>query len=125
MPAAMASEAPLLFVPVGTNSARPFGIEARDRACRLASNAGLECVEEPEPGRAMLLSSMRYAWDPAWLKAMRARPGTMLTLGGEPVMVHVSSNANLAAAVAGLEHHQIVEGYDRCPRKPPSSATPS
>ena len=63
----------------------------------------------------MLLSSMRYAWDPAWLKAMRARPGTMLTLGGEPVMVHVSPNASLAAAVAGLEDHQIVEGYDLLP----------
>ena len=30
--------------------------------------------EAPEPGRAALLASMGYAWDPAWLKAMRARP---------------------------------------------------
>ncbi|HVU29025.1 MAG TPA: CDP-alcohol phosphatidyltransferase family protein [Sphingomicrobium sp.] len=111
----MASEAPLLFVPVGTNAARPFGIDARDRACRLASNAGLECAEEPEAGRAMLLASMRYAWDPAWLKAMRARPGTMLTLAGEPVMVHVPLHSNLAAAVAGLEDHRPVEGYELLP----------
>jgi phosphatidylglycerophosphate synthase len=115
MPAAMASEAYLLFVPVGTNAARPFGIEARDRACRLAANAGLDCAEDPEPGRAMLLASMRYAWDPAWLKAMRARPGTMLTLGDEPVMVHVPVGANLAGAAAGLEDHQIVGGYELLP----------
>jgi phosphatidylglycerophosphate synthase len=36
----------------------------------------------------------------------------MLTLGGEPVMVHVAADANPAAAAAGLEDHQIVEGYD-------------
>jgi len=111
----MASDPPLLFVPVGTSAARPFGMDARERACRLASNAGLDCSEDPEPGRAMLLASMRYAWDPAWLKAMRTRPGTMLTFGGEPVMVHVPVDGNLAAAAAGLEDHQVVEGYELLP----------
>jgi phosphatidylglycerophosphate synthase len=113
--AAMANEPVLLFVPVGTNSARPFGMEARDRACRLARNAGLECAEAPEPGRAVLFASMRYAWDPAWLKAMRSRPGTILTLDGEPVMAHVTAGSNTAAAAAGLEDHQPVEGYDLLP----------
>jgi len=108
----MAKDPALLFVPVGTNSARAFGMEARDRACRLARNAGLECAEAPEPGRAVLFASMRYAWDPAWLKAMRSRPGTMLTLDGEPVMAHVAAGSNTAAAAAGLEDHQPVEGYD-------------
>ena len=111
----MTGDPPMLFVPVGTNEARPFGMDARDRACRLATNAGFECAEEPQPGRAMLLASMRYAWDPAWLKAMRSRPMTMLTLGDEPVMVHVSVDANLAAAAAGLEDGQVVEGYELLP----------
>ena len=111
----MTSDPPLLFVPVGTNDARPFGMEARERACRLAANAGLECADAPEPGRAMLLASMRYAWDPAWLKAMRTRPGTMLTLGGQPVMVHVPLHANLAAAAAALEDGQVAEGYELLP----------
>jgi phosphatidylglycerophosphate synthase len=102
----------LLFVPVGTNAARPFGLDARDRACRLAANAGLECADAPKPGRPVLLASMRYAWDPAWLKAMRSRSGTMLTLNGEPVMAHVPEGANPAAAAAGVEDHQVVEGYD-------------
>ena len=111
----MASDPPLLFVPVGTNAARPFGMDARDRACRLATNAGLECAEAPVDGQAVLLASLRYAWDPAWLKAMRARPGTTLTLGGEPVMVHVAEGANPAAAAAGLEDHQPIEGYELLP----------
>lgn len=111
----MPSEPPLLFVPVGTNAARPFGMDARGRACRLAANAGFECGEAPEVGRPVLLASMRYAWDPAWLKAMRTRPGAMLTLGDEPVMAHVAAGANIAAAAAGLEDHQVVEGYDLLP----------
>ena len=111
----MTGDPPLLFVPVGRNEARPFGMDARDRACRLATNAGFECAEEPQPGRAMLLASMRYAWDPAWLKAMRSRPMTMLTLGDEPVMAHVPVDANLAAAAAGLEDHEVVEGYELVP----------
>ena len=111
----MADEPLLLFVPVGRNDARAFGMDARDRACRLAANAGLQCAEAVEPGRAALLASMRFAWDPAWLKALRARPGTMLTLGGEPVMAHVTADANPAVAAAGLEDRQVVEGYALLP----------
>jgi phosphatidylglycerophosphate synthase len=111
----MASDPPLLFVPVGTNDARPFGMPARERACRLAANAGFECAEEPEPGRAMLLADMRFAWDPAWLNAMRTRPGTMLTLEGEPVMVHVPVHANLAAATAAIENRELADDYEPLP----------
>ena len=111
----MATDPPMLFVPVGRNAARPFGMDARERACRLAANAGFECAEAVEPGRAMLLASIQYAWDPAWLKAMRTRPATMLTLAGEPVMAHVPADANPVAAVAGLEDHEPVEGYELLP----------
>lgn len=111
----MASEPPLLFVPVGRNAARPFGTDARERACRLARNAGFEPADAPVEGRAVLLASMRYGWDPAWLKAMRERPGTMLTHAGEPVMAHVAAGENAAAAAAGLEDHQPVAGYELVP----------
>jgi len=115
MPGAMPSEPSLLFVPIGTNAARPFGMDARERACRLAANAGLDCADAPQKGRDALLASMDYAWDPAWLKALRSRPGTILTLGGAPVMAHVAADANLAAAAAGLEDHQVVAGYELLP----------
>ena len=105
----------LLFVPVGRNAARPFGMDARERACRLAANAGFECADAVEPGRSALLASLRFGWDPAWLRAMRQRPGTMLTLDGEPVMAHVAADANPAAAAAGLEDRQPVDGYELLP----------
>src|SRR3954453_4191007 len=111
----MPSDASLMFVPVGENGARPFGMEARDRVLRLAANAGFECADAPEPGRAMLLANMRFAWDPAWLKAMRTRPGTMLTLGGEPVMVHVPVHSNLTAATKAIEDHRVADGYETLP----------
>ena len=112
MPPDMSSEAPLLFVPVGSNPARPFGMDARDRACRLATNTGFESTDAPESGRAALLASMRFAWDPAWLKGMRERPGTILTSDGEPVMVHVPADGDAEAAAAALQEGRTLPGYE-------------
>ena len=56
----------ILFVPVGDNPARLFGMDARRRACRLAENLGLECAETIQG--AGVLANMAYAWDPAWLR---------------------------------------------------------
>ena len=111
-PGCMASDAPLLFVPVGENPARAFGMDARERACRLATNAGLECVDQVPGGRAALLSSLDYAWDPAWLTAMRSRPGTMLICEGKPVMAHVPAGEEGSAVRSALERGQCVEGYE-------------
>jgi phosphatidylglycerophosphate synthase len=108
----MVSGFPIMFVPIGTNEARPFGMDTRERACRLAANAGFECANAPEQGRGAILASLRYAWDPVWLKAMGARPGTLLTWNGEPVMAHVPEGANPEKAVSGLEDSQLVEGYE-------------
>jgi len=67
----MSSEPKVQFVPLGSNSARPFGMDSKERACRLAANAGFDPADAPSPDRPALLASMDYAWDPAWLKAMR------------------------------------------------------
>ena len=92
----MAGDA-LLFVPVGTNAGRPFGMEARERACRLATNAGFECADALAAGRAAIVANLDYAWDPAWLKAMRERPRTRLTWRGETVMAHVPADEDASA----------------------------
>ncbi len=104
----MASDAPLLFVPIDDNPARPFGMGARERACRVASNAGFECSDDVQPGRAALIANMDYAWDPAWLKELRSRPRTVLTLGGKPVMAHVASGDDWAT----LKRGEVPEGYE-------------
>ena len=109
----MASETPVLFVPVGSNPGRPFGMDARNRACRLAANAGFVCSDAVQPGRASLLASMSYAWDPAWLKAMKSRPRTVLTLLGKPVIAHVPADEDASAAIASLEAEQPFDGYDQ------------
>jgi phosphatidylglycerophosphate synthase len=110
--AAMASDMPLLFVPIGDNPARPFGMDARGRACRLATNAGLECADAPQRGRAALLASMAYGWDPAWLKEMRERPRAVLTLGGRPVMAHVPEGEDAAAVAAAIEGGRPIDGFE-------------
>jgi phosphatidylglycerophosphate synthase len=112
---AMANETPLLFVAVGSNAARPFGMHARDRACRLAANAGLECADSPRPGRAALIASLGYAWDPAWLKAMRTRPRTALTLGGRPVLVHVPEGEDAAPIADAVARGEAIDGYQTLP----------
>src|SRR3954453_2088160 len=110
MRTAMANETPLLFVPVGHNAARPFGMDARERACRLATNAGFECVDKAVAGRAALVASMAYGWDPAWIREMRNRAGTVLTLDGKPVMAHVPEGGDATKAAAAVEEGRPIEG---------------
>jgi phosphatidylglycerophosphate synthase len=108
----MTSDVPMLFVPVGNNKARPFGMDARDRACQLAANAGFECADAPEPGRPALLASMAYGWDPAWLREMRDRPKALLTLAGKPVMAHVPEGEDAAATTAAMQSGGQIDGYE-------------
>jgi phosphatidylglycerophosphate synthase len=108
----MDGETPLLFVPVGSNAARPFGMDARERACRLATNAGFRCADVAVPGRAALLASMAYAWDPAWLKAMRARPRSVLTLHGKPVIAHVPEGEDATQVANAIEDGAAIDGYE-------------
>ena len=91
-----------LFVPVGSNSARLFGMDARDRACRLAANMGLPCAEEAATGRGVVLANMAFAWDPAWLREISGRPGTLLTIGGQPVLAHVPAGQDTPAVSSAM-----------------------
>jgi phosphatidylglycerophosphate synthase len=109
----MSDSEAMLFIPVGSNSAQPFGMDARVRACRLAANAGFECSDGAVAGRAALVASLAFAWDPAWLKAMRTRPRTVLTLGGVPVMAQVPAGEDAAAVIAALESGETVPGYEQ------------
>jgi phosphatidylglycerophosphate synthase len=95
------NEEKLLFVPLGDNEARTFGMSARERMCRLATNAGLECAEVPAPGRAAVLADLGFAWDPAWLKAIAARPRTALMFEGRPILVHAGPGDDIASIAAG------------------------
>ena len=77
------------FVTIGSNAARLFGLAADERARRLATSAGFDCVDTPDPGRPTLVGNLAFAWDPAWFAAIASRPGTVLTHGGAPVLAHL------------------------------------
>ncbi len=95
-----------LFVPVGANPARVFGLDAETRACRLAEKAGMECSASAASDRASVLSDLGFAWDPAWLVAIRKHPGHVLMLGDRAVLAHVpvggASDAIARAMESGL-----------------------
>ena len=115
MPVEMAADDPLLFMPVGASPARLFGMSANERACRLAANAGFECTETPQTGQPAVIASSDFAWDPAWLKAMRTRPKSVLTLGGKPVMAHVPAGDDVEAAIDALSAGSAIAGYEQLP----------
>ena len=92
-----------LFVPVGANPARVFGLDARTRACRLAEKAGLECADAVNPGRPAVLADMDFAWDPAWLTAIRNHPGNVLVIGERAVLAHVPAGQDASAIRAAME----------------------
>jgi phosphatidylglycerophosphate synthase len=82
------------FHPVGANPVRIFGLDADERACRLASNAGFECTNELPKAGGVLLANLDYAWDPAWLKLIGGRPNSLLMANGEPVLGHTSAGGS-------------------------------
>jgi len=92
----MDDESRPLFIPVGSNPARVFALDARERACRLAAKAGLACAEAAEPGRGALLANLGFAWDPAWLNLLARRPGSVLVFRGAPVLAHMAAGSPTA-----------------------------
>ena len=90
------SDAPI-FVTIGENRTRVFSLDARTRACRLAGKAGMECAGEAVEGRGTGLANLGYAWDPAWLRVIRSRPGSVLILDSQPVLAHVGAGGDAAA----------------------------
>ena len=98
----MSTQTKPLFVPVGTNSAHLFGMDARTRACRLAENMGLESTERVKGDRGVVLANMAYAWDPAWLNEISGRPGTVLVSDGQPVLAHVAAGQESTAVLDAM-----------------------
>ena len=92
-----------LFVPIGANPARVFGLDARTRACRLAEKAGLQCADAIDPGRPAVLADMDFAWDPAWLTAIRNHSGNVLVIGDRAVLAHVPAGQDASAIRTAME----------------------
>jgi len=94
-----------LFVTVGDNPARAFGMSAAARANALALKAKLEPANEGRDGRSTVFADLDWAWDPEWLVALAEAPGRVLTKDGHPVLAHVPADGDpssmLTAMLAG------------------------
>ena len=94
--------APPIFVPVGANDALVFGLKAAVRAKRLAADAGLDCADQVAAGRAALLADLDFAWDPAWIGELAARPASVLMLGDRAVLANLPAGTDAAPMVAAM-----------------------
>ena len=99
-----------LFVTVGDNPARAFGMGAKDRARALAAKAGLESADAAEAGRATLYADLAWAWDPEWVAALAEAPGEVLTKNGHPVLAHVPAGDDPAPVLAAMQSGAAYEG---------------
>ena len=106
----LAPDAMPLFVTVGDNPARAFGMAAADRARALARQAGLEPAGEAQPGRATLYADLNWAWDPEWLADLAERPGSVLTKDGHPALAHVPVGGDAAPVLAAMQSGGRFEG---------------
>ena len=91
-----------LFVTVGDNPARAFGMGAADRANALALKAKLEPASHAGAGRSTVYADLDWAWDPEWLVAMAETPGKILTKDGHPVLAHVAADGDPATVLAAM-----------------------
>jgi phosphatidylglycerophosphate synthase len=91
-----------LFVTVGDNPARPFGMAAADRANALALKAGLETAAEAAEGRSTIYSDLDWTWDPEWLVALAGAPGRLLLKDGHPVLAHLPADGDPSLVLAAM-----------------------
>ena len=101
-----------LFVTIGANPARAFGMAAADRARALAAKAGLEISDSAQPGRATLYADLAWARDPEWVAALADTPGEVLTKDGHPVLAHVPPGSDAAALLAAMQSGEPYAGDD-------------
>ena len=99
-----------LFVTVGDNPARAFGMTAADRANALALKAKLEPASEASAARSTVYADLDWAWDPEWLVALAETPGRVLTKNGHPVLAHVPAGGDPATVLTAMLANGRYEG---------------
>jgi len=99
-----------LFVTVGDNPARAFGMSAVDRARALAIKAKLDPADGAQAGRSTVYADLNWASDPEWLVALADRPGDVLTKNGHPVLAHVPAGGDPAAVLSAMLSGEAYEG---------------
>ncbi len=101
-----------LFIALGDNPARAFGMAADTRANALGTKAGMEPASAPDAKRATVLADLDFAWDPAWARAIAQRPATALVKDGRAVLVHLVAGANIEPVAAAMRERRPLDSAD-------------
>lgn len=99
-----------LFVTVGDNPARAFGMGSAERANALALKAKLEPGFEAQAGHSTVYADLGWCWDPEWLVTLAGMPGRVLTKDGHPVLAHVPAGGDPAPVLAAMLSNGRYEG---------------
>ena len=101
-----------LFIAVGDNPARAFGMAADARAAALGIKAGMEPASAPDPARATVLADLDYTWDPAWARAIAQRPATALVKDGRAVLVHLVAGVDVEQVATAMRERRPLEAKE-------------
>ena len=101
-----------LFVTIGDNPARAFGMSAAERSRALAIKARLQPANGPDPLRGTVYADLDWAWDPEWLAVMRDSPGQVLSKGDRPVLAHVPAGEDATALLTAMRSGDRYEGSE-------------
>ncbi|HET8535154.1 MAG TPA: CDP-alcohol phosphatidyltransferase family protein, partial [Sphingomicrobium sp.] len=71
-----------------------------------------ECVASIPASGEVLLANLDYAWDPAWLKLVGARPGSVLLSEGQPVLAHAITADSAENARTAMLGNGPIEGLE-------------
>lgn len=82
----------------GDNPTTVWGVSAAERVRRMAAALGLREVVDVRDGEfPLILVNADFAFDPAWLRHVLARPGLVLMSGGRAAIAHVAAGGEAAA----------------------------
>ena len=91
-----------LFITVGDNPARAFGMDAAQRANALARKSGLQPAGETEAGRSTVYADLNWTWDPMWLGSIAESPGAVLVKDGRPVLAHLPADGDPSPVLSAM-----------------------
>ncbi|MGN6269325.1 MAG: CDP-alcohol phosphatidyltransferase family protein [Sphingomonas sp.] len=95
----MTDTAPAI-VPIGSNTTPIWGMTAAERLRRIAAQQRLPFGDAA--AAPVILANLAFAFDPAWLPWLRARPGTVIMRDGVPVLAHCLTAEQCATVEAAM-----------------------
>lgn len=87
-------------IAAGNNATPLWGMSNGERLRRIAAAQGFPL--EGDAAGGALLANLAFAFDPAWVRYVGARPGTVITRVGVPVLAHVVTEEQRAAVADAM-----------------------